>query len=71
MLVQGAPKSKLPGAREDLNPALIILEVRIEKTKGQTNLQGMNACLKCEFLKFLKRIISDSGNIKKFRMGHF
>jgi hypothetical protein len=22
MLVQGAPKSKLPGAREDLNPAL-------------------------------------------------
>jgi hypothetical protein len=27
MLVQGGPKSKLPGAREDLNPTLIVWEI--------------------------------------------
>jgi hypothetical protein len=27
MLVQGAPKSKLPGAREDLNPALAVTQI--------------------------------------------
>jgi hypothetical protein len=28
MLVHGAPKSKLPGAREDLNPALLSADIK-------------------------------------------